>query len=93
MTLPFTVVNVHYLSTMQTTSLGASVIQTTLPSPTTELINRVDDDATTTAITTPVTDRVTVGGDKGDTHVQHLTRQCVGSSSQIMHIMMHTYKL
>ena len=87
MSLPFTVVNVHYLSTMQTTSLGASVTQTTQPSPTTEVVNRVDDDATTTAITTPavaigpptsgpdnndtavVTDRVTVGADKGDTYV------------------------
>ena len=40
--VPFTVVNVHYLSTMQTTSLEASVAQTTLPSPITELINQVN---------------------------------------------------
>ena len=84
MSLPFTVVNVHYLSTMQTTSLGASVAQTTQPSPTTEVVNRVDDDDATTIATTMVgpptsgpdnnntavvTDRVTAGADKGDTHV------------------------
>ena len=83
MSLPFTVVNVPYLSSMQTQSLGASVTQTTQPSPTTELVNRVDDDATTIATTmvgpptsgpdnnttTVVTDRVTAGADKGDTHV------------------------